>query len=303
MKREIVVAFIIFICLLPVSPLYAGEIKIVVSIYPLSDITRQIGKDKVAVKTLLPAAASPHTFEPAPGQMAELQNARIFIKIGAGLEFWAEKVVKAVSNKNLSVVDLSSDMPLIRSVHAYGDNEKGSEHNHKNSSADPHFWLDPVLSKRIVDKIATVLTKIDPSNKHFYTTNAEEYKRQLDRLNADIVRRTSQLKTKEYVTFHSAWNYFSKRYGFKVIGVIEESPGREPSPGNIAKIINELRRLKARVIFAEPQFSPRVAETIAKEVGANVLLLDPLGSPDKPDRDTYIELMLYNLSQIERAMK
>ncbi|MBI3592949.1 MAG: zinc ABC transporter substrate-binding protein [Nitrospirae bacterium] len=296
------------ICLLPVAccllpmELFAGQIKVVVSIHPLADITKQIGRQRVIVKTLLPPAASPHTFEPTPKDMMELWDAGIFVKIGAGLEFWAEKMVQAVSNRKLIVLDLSKDMPLIYSAH---------EHNHERDhsagkigrQADPHYWLDPVLVKNMADRIAGSLTRIDPAGGDFYKANAEAYKKELDFLNQEIKRKADRFMTKEYVTFHRAWDYFSKRYGLRVAGVIEESPGREPTPKDIAHIISELKRFRAKVVFAEPQFNPRIAEAVAKEAGARVLFLDPIGSPNAPDRDTYIKIMQYNISQMERAMR
>ncbi len=274
----------------------AEPVKVVVSIHPLSDITKQIGRDKVIIKTLLPPAASPHTFEPTPKQMMELHDAKIFIKIGAGLEFWADRIVKAASNKNLMVVDLSKDMPLIYGTHKH-------EHEHAGQAADPHFWLDPVLTKKIVDKIASTLIKMDAPNKKFYEGNAEIYKKELDKLNEELIQKVGIFKTKGYVTFHPAWNYFSKRYGLRVIGVIEEAPGREPAPGDVARIIKNLKKSDIRVVFAEPQFNPKIAEAIAKEANAKVLFLDPIGASNAPDRDTYIKLMRYNLSQMEKAMK
>lgn len=277
-----------------------SPVKVVVSIHPLYDITKQIGRDKVVIKTLLPPAASPHTFEPTPKQMTELSNAKAFIKIGAGLELWADRIVQAASNKNLIVVDLSKGMPLIRETH------KHKHEQHKKNSAnasDPHFWLDPVLAKKIVDRIADTLMQIDPANKNFYSANARQYKRELDKLHEEILAAVSKFKTRQYVTFHAAWNYFSKRYALRVLGVIEEAPGREPAPGDVARIINELKKSNVRVVFAEPQFNPKIAEAIAKEAGARVLFLDPIGASNAPDRDTYIKLMRYNLYQMERAMK
>lgn len=297
-------AFIFLFLLISLSfahTVLAEPVKVVVSIHPLYDITKQIGKDKVIIKTLLPPAASPHTFEPTPKQMMDLHDAKIFIKIGAGLEFWADRVVKAASNKNLILVDLSKDMPLIHSTHGHGH----ERHQEKSSSdaADPHFWLDPVLTKKIVDRIASTLIKIDAGNKKFYTDNADNYKKELDKLNGDIIQKVGTFKTKAYVTFHPAWNYFSKRYGLRVVGVIEEAPGREPAPGDVARIIKDLKKSNIRVVFAEPQFNPKIAEAIAKEADAKVLFLDPIGAPNTPDRDTYIKLMRYNISQMERAMK
>ncbi|GER92566.1 ABC transporter substrate-binding protein [hot springs metagenome] len=299
MKKTFVFLFLL-IYLFFARAVLAEPVKVIVSIHPLYDITKQIGKDKVIVKTLLPPAASPHTFEPTPKQMMELYNAKVFIKIGAGLEFWADRVVKAASNKNLVVIDLSNDMPLIYGIHEH-EHEHG--HGHKGQTADPHFWLDPVLTKKIVDRVANTLIKIDPQNRKLYTDNADSYKKELDRLNEEILQKVKIFKTKEYVTFHPAWNYFSKRYGLKVIGVIEEAPGRELAPRDIARIIQGLKKSNARVVFAEPQFNPKIAEAIAKEVNAKVLFLDPIGAANIPDRDTYIKLMRYNLLQMEKAMR
>lgn len=305
MKRLPVIIFALLLALSLAVSAYAegSRIKVVVSIHPLADLARQVGKEKIMVKTLLPPAASPHTFEPTPKQMMELWDAGLFIKIGAGLEFWAERIVNAVANKNLIVVDLSKGMPLMYSVHKHEGSRRGLARKKSPESADPHFWLDPVLAKQIVDRIAGALIQVDSKNKKFYTENADKYKGELDKLNQEAVQKVSRFRTKEYVTFHPAWNYFSKRYGLKVAGVIEEAPGREPSPGHVAGLIRDLRKLNARVVFAEPQFSPRVAEAIAQEAGARVLFLDPIGASNAPDRDTYLKLMRYNLDQMERAMK
>ncbi len=303
MKKHIIF-LVLSIFLFSAEVVFAQSLKIIVSIHPLYDIAKQIGKDKVIVKTLLPPAASEHTYEPTPKQMMELHDAKAFIKIGAGLEFWAERFVKAVSNENLIVVDLSEGMPLIRGAHEHEHkHDRKGRQRHKEETADPHFWLDPVLAKKIADRIADTLIKIDPSNKNFYASNAGQYKRELDKLHEEISAAAGKFKTREYVTFHSAWNYFSRRYGLKVVGVIMEAPGREPSPANIAKIIKELQRLNSKVVFAEPQFNPKIAEAIAKEAGARVLFLDPIGASNAPDRDTYLKLMRYNISQMERAMK
>ncbi|MBI4691713.1 MAG: zinc ABC transporter substrate-binding protein [Nitrospirae bacterium] len=278
----------------------AEGLKVVASIYPLGDIVKQVGGERIDVKVMLPPAASAHTYEPTPKQILGLQDAKVFIKAGAGLEFWADRFVKTGSNKNMIVLDLSTDMPLIYGIERHDHDHR---YKHEGDAADPHFWLDPVLAKKIVDRIANVLTKIDAGNKIFYSVNAEAYKKELDKLHEDITLKVKLFRTKEYVTFHSAWNYFSKRYGLKVVGVIEESPGREPSPRHTARLIKELKRLNSRVVFAEPQLNPKIAEVIAREAGAKVAFLDPIGGPNFKGRDTYIGLMRYNLSVMEGVMK
>ena len=302
MKKLLVVSLALLLILAYAVPSFAAgdRVKVAVSIFPIADIVKQVGKDNVTVAILLPPSASEHTFEPTPKQMMELRDARVFIKVGAGLEAWAEGVVRAVANKDLIQVDLSKGMPLIYGVH---EHEGAAVRDSSGRSADPHFWLDPVLAKRIVDKVADALKQADPRNRDFYAANAVKYKADLDALNRGIALKISRFRVKEYVTFHAAWNYFSKRYGLKVIGVIEEAPGREPSPAHIAELVKGLKKLNTRVVFAEPQFNPRIAEAIAREAGAKVLFLDPLGAPNAPDKDSYIRLMRYNVDQMRKAME
>lgn len=300
MKRFIIILIAVFLSFAYASA--AEKIKVVASIYPLGDVTRQVGKDRITVKVMLPPAASPHTFEPTPLDMMEMQDSKVFVKAGAGLEFWAEKMMKASSNRKLIIVDAASGLPLIRHVHSHAGAGASEEKGH-HGSADPHVWLDPMLMKTVVDKIKNALSNADPEGEVYYRENAEKYKKDLDALHSEIVNRVKDFKVKEYVTFHPAWNYFSKRYGLRVAGVIEESPGREPSPKHITKIISEIKRIGAKVIFAEPQFNPKIAEVIAKEAGAKVLFLDPIGGANVRGRDTYIGLMRYNLSVMEEGMK
>lgn len=284
-----------FICPLIFTGIsYAGKINVVVSIYPLKDIVKQAGGDMVDVDFIVPPGASPHTFEPTPSDMLKMHRARMFVIIGAGLEFWADRAVKAAGRRDLKVIALSEGMPLIYGGHSHGESR---------GVADPHIWLDPLLTRDMADRIAFALIELDGANGSYYRKRAEVFKRQLYELHMRIMKAVSRFRTREYVTFHPAWNYFSRRYGLKVIGVIEESPGKEASPRHIVGLINEIRKTGARVVFAEPQFNPKMADVIAKEAGARVLMLDPLGGPDLKGRDTYIGLMLYNLSILEQAMR
>jgi zinc transport system substrate-binding protein len=267
-----------------------GRLKVVASIAPLADFARQVGKDKVDVLLLLPPGASPHTYEPAPRMVREISRARIFIEVGAGLEFWADRLIAATA-KGITTVVCSSGIQLIG----------GEDHDHALSNVNPHIWLDPVICMKIVDKIAAAFAAADVANATFYRENASAYVSRLVVLDREIARTVKTFRTKEYVTFHPAWNYFARRYGLRVAGVIEEAPGKEPTPRYVQHILEVLRQIKTKVIFSEPQFSPRIAEAIAQEADARVLMLDPIGG--ERGRETYIELMKYNLAIMEKAMK
>ena len=290
-KFTIIVMFFLFPLIADLA--YAEKLKVIASITPLADYSRQVGGDKVEVILLLPPGASPHTYEPTPKAMKNVSDARVFVKIGLGLEFWAEKIIRSSGQKNLIIVVSSSDVPLI----TY--NEKG--HSQGSSGADPHIWLDPVIAKSIVTKIEKAFAEADPQNTEYYMQNASIYREKLSRLDKEITDKVKTLRVKEYVTFHPAWNYFSKRYGLTVAGVIEESPGKEPGPKHIEKIIREIKRIGSKVVFVEPQFNPKIAEVIAKECGARVVYLDPIGG--QKGRETYIDMMRYNIAVMENVMK
>jgi zinc transport system substrate-binding protein len=290
MRKSLIIAILLFLSVITASNSYAEQIKVIASIAPLADFAKQVGGERVDVKLLLPPGASPHIFEPTPKTMKDISYARVFVKIGAGLEFWAEKLIQASGTKRLIIVDSSSGIPLIR-----------ESRSHSPAGIDPHIWLDPVIASSIVAKIEKALIEADPQGAEFYKQNASMYKKKLLQLNNDISAKVKTFRIKEYVTFHPAWNYFSRRYGLRVVGVIEESPGKEPSPKHLEKIIREINRIGRRVVFVEPQFNPKIAEVIAKESHARVLSLDPIGG--QKGRETYIDMMKYNISVMESVMR
>lgn len=291
--RKVIISILLPLLIMIANHSYAEKIKVIASIVPLADFAKQVGGERIDVQLLLPPGASPHTYEPTPKALREVNDAKVFIKIGAGLENWAEKIITASGNKGLIIVDSSKGIQLIRDVH--------SHHSSHDSYADPHIWLNPVIANDIVTKIEKALIEADPENAKIYEKNALLYREKLSQLDKEISDKIKTFSIKEYVTFHPAWNYFSKRYGLRVAGVIEELPGKEPSPKHVARIVREVKRIGSKVIFAEPQFNPKIAEAIARESGARVLFLDPIGGQE--GRETYIKMMRYNISVMESVMK
>jgi zinc transport system substrate-binding protein len=290
--RKIVLFLVILISAVSPSGVHAADrkLKVVASIAPLADFARQVGKDRVEVLLLLPPGASPHTYEPVPRTVQEISKAKIFIEIGAGLEFWADRLITAVAPQ-ITTVTCSQGLPLIA----------GDDHDHALSNINPHIWLDPVICMKIVRRIADAFAAADPPNASFYRKNAAAYISRLEALDRQIAQTVKTFRTRDYVTFHPAWEYFARRYGLRVAGVIEEAPGKEPTPRHVQRILDDVRKMRAKVIFAEPQFSPRIAEAIAQEAGARVLMLDPIGG--EKGREAYIDLMKYNLAMMEKAMR
>lgn len=288
------------------------RITVAASILPLADFAQRVGGERVEVEVLIPPGASPHAFEPPPSVMARTARARILVYIGAGLEPWADRVRRSHTGP-VTVVEAAQNITLLQdAAHHHHEGEEKEAQNeghgpkakdrHGHASGNPHIWLDPVLAQEICRKIAAALIQVDPEHKDLYTANLQKFLGELEDLHQEITRRVGAWTIKEYVCFHPAYTYFAQRYGLREVGAIEVAPGREPTPKHLRRIIRDIRRYQIRVVFSEPQFSPRVAEVIAQEAEVKVLTLDPVGGRP-PYGSDYLKLMKYNLDVLESAMK
>ncbi|MBI4643234.1 MAG: zinc ABC transporter substrate-binding protein [Deltaproteobacteria bacterium] len=298
----------------------AGKIPVVASIVPLADFCRQLGGERVEVQVLIPPGASPHVFEPPPSVVARAGKARLFVYIGGGMEPWAAKLLKSRGTENLEVVEAVQGIPLIKeageSHHQEAAEEKHHHHKpdagaekahddhegHNHEAGNPHVWLDPVLAQDICRRITAALILLDPGHSQDYEARRDRYLQELADLHQEMEKRVSSFRLREFVCFHPAFSYLARRYGLKEVGVIELSPGREPTPRHLQKIVRAIKKYGIKVVFAEPQLNPRVAEVIAREAGAKVLFIDPVGGRP-PYGEDYLKLMRYNLSIMEEAMK
>jgi len=298
----------------------AAKIPVVASIVPLGDFCRQLGGDRVTVQVLIPPGASPHIFEPPPSVIARAAQARLFVYTGAGLEPWAAKLLASRSSKNLEVVEAVQGLSLIKEAggHHHGETLGEKQHHHASASGtkkahdthevhrhavgNPHVWLVPVLAQDICRRIAASLIRLDPGQRRYYEERLQDYLQKLAALNQEVQKQVASFRVRKFVCFHPSFSYFARRYGLQEAGVIELSPGREPTPRHLQKIVNAIKKNGIRVVFAEPQLNPRVAEVIAREAGVKVLLLDPVGGRP-PYGENYLQLMRYNLGIMTQAMK
>jgi zinc transport system substrate-binding protein len=289
-------------------PQATKKIPVVASIVPLGDFCQKIGGKYVDVSVLVPPGASPHAFEPSPTAVAKATEAKVFVYVGAGLDPWAERLLVAQKTPGQVVVEAVAGIPLIKDVDehehgkaAVGEHEEGESHHH-HEAGNPHVWLDPVIAEDICRNIAQALIKADPAHKDAYQVNLAMYLGKLQTLDKDIKAVVATFRHRDYVTFHPAYAYFSQRYGLRQMGVIEASPGREPSPRHLQRIIAAIKKSGVKAVFAEPQLSSRVAEVIAQEAGVKVLILDPLGGQPSYG-SSYIKLMRHNLAVLVQAMQ
>lgn len=288
------------------------KLPVAASILPLGDFCQRIGGDRVAVSVLIPPGASPHVFEPSPGAVAQAVRAKVFVYVGAGLDPWAQRLAeRGQVAAGPGLVQAVAGIPLVADVAGAGGQDEGEVqvgHSHRRGAAhrhqegNPHVWLDPVLAQDICRRLAAALMAVDPGNRALYEANLKRYLAELEALHQEIQATVAAFRLREFVSFHPAFSYFARRYGLKEVGVIEAAPGREPTPGHLRRLVEDIRKLGVKAVFAEPQLSPRVAEAIAREAGVKVLILDPLGGRP-PYGSDYLQLMRHNLAVMSRALQ
>jgi len=302
---------------------YGQVINVVTTIYPLADIVSELGGERVNVSYLMPAGASPHTYEPTVEQAREVSQAHLFIHIGAGLDNWAVDLAKA-AEPGPELLDLSQVVDLIESAgyrtveHDDHEEHLDCDHNHDHDCDqdhdhdcdhdhgpdDPHYWLDPIMVRdEICPAISGQFASIDREGKGYYEGRLNNYQDELTDLHKDIEAAVSGFSYQGFISFHSAWQYFGQRYGLKEVAVVAQFPGQEPSAGWLAELIGIIREENISAIFAEPQFPVALAERIAEESGIDVKIIDPLGGEGVTGRESYLEMMRFNLAAFEEAMQ
>jgi zinc transport system substrate-binding protein len=281
-----------------------GRLKVATDIVPLADFCRRVGGDMVEVEVLVPPGATPHAYELTTGQMRFLTQADVLVTNGLGLTPWSEEVLGKVDNPELLTVVAGDAVPTQGLIAVDGDGA-GADEGAENGPFDPHVWLDPELAIYMVTAVRDAFISVDPVNSDYYRDNAAEYSGELLELDAEIAEEVAAFSNREFVAFHSSWTYFARRYGLQQVGVIEEQPGKEPSAGEIAALVDLIMTSGVKVVFAEPQFSPRAAQAIAEESGGEVAvrMLDPLGDPNDPESDGYIKVMRKNVAVMGEVLR
>lgn len=270
-----------------------GKIMVMATFFPMFDFARNVGGDRVEVSILVPVGVEVHDWDPAPDEIKKVASAKVLVYNGAGLEPWIGQVIKSVGSKELVAVDSSKGIKVVA-----GDNPQ--------EPTDPHIWLDPVNAKQQVLNIRDALISLDPAGKAVYEKNAANYIAKLDALDAKIKDAISKATRREFVTFHEAFGYFSRRYGLEQI-FIENVNAEEPNPQQLAKVLDISKQKNIKVVYAEPFKDPRLADQLAAQLqGAKVLVLDAVEEVDEAGikaGKSYISIMEENLNNLLQGLK
>jgi zinc transport system substrate-binding protein len=269
------------------------KMAVVASFYPLYYLSSQIGGDKAAVYNITPAGAEPHDYEPTAQDLARIEKSRLLVLNGGGLEAWAEDISKNIDPAATAVVVAGEGLMT-------GQVEEDGQR-----AADPHIWLSPQLAQRMADRITQAFVQADPANGEYYQANAQVLNAKLQGLDAEYRQGLSDCASKSIITSHAAFGYLAAAYGLTQVSISGLAPEAEPSPQQLIGIAKFAKDNQVKYIFFESLVSPKLAETIANEVGAQTLVLDPLeglSDAELAAGKDYLTEMRNNLANLKTAL-
>ncbi len=293
------------------------KMDVFTTLYAQYDFSTKIGGEHVNVIKMIPPGVSPHDYEPTPKDIAALVNGDLFVYNGAGLEGWVEKVIENLEGKDLKIVNASEHIDLIEGSHQHHDedgdehDEDGDEHEEHGDedehelAMDPHVWLDPMNALKQAEEIKNALVELDAANANDYEANYQALKEQLIALDNQYKEELKNVKRKEFFVSHAAFGYLAKKYDLTQQSISGIIPADEPSPSELAEIIDHAKELNIKYILLDPRDVTKISEMVASEIGAKTALINPAGNVSKEQIEKgidYIKIMKMNLDTLKMAL-
>ena len=253
-----------------------NNIGILVSIIPQYEMVKSIGGKYVDVTVMIPAGESPHTYETTPEQMIKVAKAVLYFKIGSGVEFELLNMDSIIEqNPDLKIYDCSENIEIISFDQHYGMEDYQNENeDHDHEGTDPHIWTSPLNYKKMAKVVYNGLIDIDQEHKEEYLMNYGGYISVLEDFHENLSSMLQQYEGRSFMVYHPAWGYFSDTYKLRMISIEDE--GKKPGPAGVAAIIEQAKNENISVVFVTPQYDISSSETIAEEIGGEVIYANPL---------------------------
>ena len=271
-----------------------NKIQITTSFYPLYFFTSQIAGDKAVVYNLTPAGSEPHDYELTTQDVARIEDSKLLILNGNKLEAWGEKIedsLRGTGTRVIAVGEVIVDQSMV---------EDNIDIN------DPHVWLDPHLAEKEAMVITEALKQVDPSNTGFYQKNFELLQDKFSDLDEEFHLGLNNCLKKDMVTAHAAFGHLAREYNLNQVSISGLSPDEEPSPQKLAEVADFAGKNNIKYIFFESLVSPKLAQTVASEIGASTLVLNPiegLGDSEIAQGKNYFTEMRNNLTNLKIALQ
>ena len=314
-----------------------ADINVVTSIKPVHSLVSGVMSGVGTPSLIVDGASSPHTYSLKPSQARLLQDAKLVFWMGDELEAFLETPIANIANsaKTIKLID-THDLKRIKfrdggmfddhdhekhakKEHDDHDHEKHAkkEHDdhdhekhakkdhddHEHGEFDPHVWLDPINAIALIHAIEEALIKADPEHASTYEANAHKMMDKLDALVVELSHELEPVHKKGFIVFHDAYQYFEQRFGVAAVGSITVSPEVMPGAERVSKLRKKISELNATCVFSEPQFQPKLVETLVEGTGARTGVLDPLGATLKKGPDLYFQLLRNMASSLKKCLK
>ncbi|MFA5095338.1 MAG: zinc ABC transporter substrate-binding protein [Candidatus Paceibacterota bacterium] len=324
MKKNIIIPVIILVVVIGAvffglsfkkdGQIKENKISIVSTLYPLYDFAKEIGGDNVNVTLLLPPGVEAHAYEPKPSDIVKINSTQIFIYTGEFMEPWAHDIIESV-DKKVKVVDASTGIEMMEEgdykheeehEHEEADHHE-SEEAHHHGGVDPHIWLDFNNAKIMAENITKALVEIDPQNAEYYQNNLESYQIKLTELDDTYKNTLSVCKSKTIIYGgHYAFGYLAKRYGLEYVSAQGFSPDAEPTAKDLIDLVDQIKKSNIKYVFYEELTTPKIAETLANETEAKMLLLNAAHNLTKEDYEkniSFLSIMKENLANLKTGLE
>ncbi|MFM7235779.1 MAG: metal ABC transporter solute-binding protein, Zn/Mn family [Cyanobium sp.] len=279
-------------------PSKAPALKVITTFLPITLLTRAVAGDCAQVRALVPPAVGPHDFQAKPGDLLALQQARVLVKNGLGVEAFLEPLISAAANPQLQVVDSSSGVATLQ------DDADDHGHGHSHGGVNPHIWLDPLRAAQQVETIRAALAAADPGCAEGYGRRAVATTAKLQELHRTLALKLKPYQGKAFVSFHAVAPYFAERYGLKAVALVDV-PELNPTPADLQRVTAVVKANGIRALLREPQAEGPSFQALAKDLGIGIGTFDPLETgSEEASRDpaTYVDTMARNGAQLVKAL-
>ncbi len=276
--------FMVGLAGIPGGATTTAPVEVAVTIPPQAELVERIGGDRVRVEIAVPPGQDPHTFSPSPRQVLSLSRARLYFRIGLPLE---DQILPRLSGSSRAMTVVNTIEGIRRRAfadhegHACGGHHHGHpEHGHGHDChahagrPDPHLWLAPRLLSVQAERICEALCKADPAGAELYRANCAKLQARLDEVEAAMNEKLQPYRGRAFYVFHPAFGYFADACGVRQVAV--EMEGKSPSPRQLRALVARAKDENVKVIFVQPQFDQRSAQSVAAAIGGSVVVIDPL---------------------------
>jgi len=281
-RRQIIV-LLALLGALSIPAAARAKVRVAASTNDLASIASSVGGDQVEAFSIARPNADVHRVEVLPSYMVRVSKAQIYLKVGLGLDAWADGIIDGSRNQKLVVVDCSVNVPVLEKPTGQVNASMGDVH----PSGNPHYWLDPRNGAIAARTIAEALSRVDPAHASGYRARADAFGKEAQETWERLKESAGGLPTKAIVTYHRSWPYFGAAFGLDVAGTVEPRPGIHPTAKHLAELVGVVKERRIPVLLQEPYFSGDAGRFLAREGGLRVVTASP--SCDAPSAGSYLK--------------